>query len=160
MKILKSTFILSIAIILIFSFKITAQTSPAPTSSDIIKGMYDSVAKGDFPTFLNAMDPNIEWNEAENFPYADGNPYIGPNAIAEGVFKRIGAEWEYWTLSDIELHETKDDMIIATGYYNAKNKETGKIIKAQFTHHWWLENGKVTRFQQYADTYQVVEAMK
>ena len=43
-----------------------------------VKGMFHAVANGDFPAFLNLMDPRIEWNEAENFPYADGNPYIGP----------------------------------------------------------------------------------
>ncbi len=126
---------------------------------DIIKGMYDAVAKGDFPSFLNAMDPNIEWNESENFPYADNNPYIGPQAIAEGVFGRIGAEWEYWTLSDLAFHEPKGEMIIVTGRYNAKHKITGKVIRAQFAHFWWLVNGKATRFQQYADTFQVNNAM-
>ena len=126
---------------------------------EIVKGMYDAAAKADFPAFLGAMDPAIVWNEAENFPYADRNPYIGPQAIAEGVFGRIAADWEYWTLSDLEFHETKDDMIIVTGRYNAKNNATGKIIKAQVTHMWRLKDGKATSFQQYADTYQVNKAM-
>ena len=125
----------------------------------IVKGMYDAADKGDFPAFLGAMDAAIEWNEAENFPYADRNPYIGPQAVAEGVFGRIGADWEYWILSDHEFHETKNDMIIVTGRYNAKHKITGKIIKAQFTHMWRLQHGKATNFQQYADTYQVNKAM-
>jgi len=125
----------------------------------IVKGMYDAADKGDFPAFLGAMDAAIEWNEAENFPYADRNPYIGPQAVAEGVFGRIGADWEYWILSDHEFHETKNDMIIVTGRYNAKHKITGKIIKAQFTHMWRVKNGKATNFQQYADTYQVNNAM-
>ena len=126
---------------------------------DCIKGMYESAAIADFPAFLGAMDPAIEWNEAENFPYADRNPYIGPQAVAEGVFGRIAADWEYWTLSGLEFHETKTDMIIVTGRYNAKHKITGKIIKAQFTHMWQLKDGKATSFQQYADTYQVNNAM-
>ncbi len=40
---------------------------------EIVKGMYDAAAKADFPAFLGAMDAAIEWNEAENFPYADRN---------------------------------------------------------------------------------------
>ena len=127
---------------------------------DTVKGMYHAVANGDFPAFLNVMDPRIEWNEAENFPYADGNPYIGPDAVAGGVFGRIAADWEYWTLSDLEYHETNGDMVIVTGRYNARNKITGKIIKAQFIHMWSLKNGKATKFQQYADTKQISEAMK
>lgn len=38
---------------------------------NIIKEMYNAVATGNFPAFLNSMDAAIEWNEAENFPYAD-----------------------------------------------------------------------------------------
>ena len=125
----------------------------------IVKGMYDAVGKGDFPAFLGAMDEAIEWNEAENFPYADRNPYIGPQAVAEGVFGRIGADWEYWTLTDLAFHETKDDMVIVTGRYNAKNNGTGKTIKAQFTHMWRLKDGKAASFQQYTDTLQVNNAM-
>ncbi|MBA2500239.1 MAG: ketosteroid isomerase [Chitinophagaceae bacterium] len=125
-----------------------------------IKEMYQAVASGDFPAFLNGMDAAIEWNEAENFPYADRNPYIGPEAVAGGVFGRIAADWEYWTLSDLEYLVCNDDKIIVTGRYNAKNKITAKIIKAQFTHMWIVKNNKATRFQQYADTKQVADAMK
>ena len=80
--------------------------------------------------------------------------------VAAGVFGRIAADWEYWTLSDHEYHETTGDKIIVTGRYNAKHKITGKVIKAQFTHIWTLNNGKATRFQQYTDTKQVTDAMK
>lgn len=127
---------------------------------NVIKDMYQAVATGDFPGFLNGMDAAIEWNEAENFPYADNNPYIGPGAVAAGVFGRIAADWEYWMLSDHAYHESTGDTIIVTGRYNAKHKITGKIINAQFTHIWTLSNSKATRFQQYTDTKQVADAMQ
>lgn len=44
------------------------------------------------------MAAGFVWNEAENFPYADGNPYVGSQAIVEGVFGRIVADWDYWAL--------------------------------------------------------------
>lgn len=56
----------------------------------IIKNVYDAFAKGDMPTVLGALDKNIIWNEAEGNPYADGNPYEGPDAVLNGVFTRIG----------------------------------------------------------------------
>jgi len=156
MKMFKETFLLLIGAILFLSFKISAQA----TNRDIVKGMYDSFSTGNVPAVLDAMDPNIVWNEAENVPYADRNPYIGPTAVLEGLFYRLGSEWDYFTLSDIELHETNDDMVIAAGHYNGKYKKTGKVVKAQFAHHWTLENGKVTKFQQYTDTYQFNKALE
>ncbi len=34
--------------------------------------------------------PAIVWNEAENFPYADRNPYVGPAADCRRSFLSIG----------------------------------------------------------------------
>jgi len=139
--------------------KTSAQNTELSSNLEVIKGAYNAFSTGDIPAFLGAMDSKIEWNEAENFPYADGNPYIGADAIVQGVFARIGADWEYFTLSDHVYHVTLDALVIVTGRYNAKHRVTGKVIRAQFTHMWTLKNGKITRYQQYADTLQVTHAM-
>ena len=125
----------------------------------VIRSMYAAFAAGDVPAVLAGMDPQIEWNEAEHFPYADGNPYVGPAAVLEGVFKRLGAEWEYWTLVVNEVLDA-GDTVVALGRYQAKHRTTGASIDAQFAHVWRLRNGKVTKFQQYADTAQVLSAVK
>lgn len=127
---------------------------------NLVQTLYSDFATGNVPAVLQMLDPKIVWNEAENFPYADKNPYIGPNAVLEGVFARLGAEWEYWNLTDQKYYEAKSGEIIVTGRYKAKNKMTGKEINVQFVHMWTLEDGLVTRFQQYADTQQVNDAMK
>jgi len=123
-----------------------------------VRNLYDLFAKGDVPTVLAGFDPEIEWNEAENFPYADGNPYIGPNAVLEGVFMRLGSEWDYWKLDIGEVLDAGES-VVAMGRYQAKNKTTGKEINAQFAHVWKLRDGKAVSFQQYADTQQVVDAV-
>jgi hypothetical protein len=131
-----------------------------PNNVAIIQNIYDDFAKGDVPAVLSGLDEQVVWNEAENFPYADGNPYIGKDAVLNGVFARIGAEWEYWNLVDMNLHEMDNNMVLATGRYDAKNKKTGKKINAQFGHVWTLKDGKASSFQQFADTKQVVAALK
>lgn len=140
--------------------KSSAQNAGLSANLEIIKSVYNAFATGDFPAFLNAMDPKIEWNEAENFPYADGNPYIGPDAVVQGVMGRIGADWEYWTITDQVYHVTLEAMVIVTARYNAKHRITGKVIRAQVTHMWTLKDGKIAKFQQYADTLQVTQAMQ
>lgn len=126
---------------------------------DIIKTIYSDFAKGNIPAVLQRFDPKIEWNEAESFPYADGNPYIGANAVLEGVFKRLGSEWNYWNLTDQTYYEVISGEIIVTGRYIAKNKITDKEINAQFVHMWSLDDGMIKKFQQFADTFQVADAM-
>ena len=123
-----------------------------------VQSIYAAFAKGDVPAVLGAMDPEIVWNEAENFPYADGNPYVGPDAIVEGVFMRLVGEWEYWNLAIEEVLDA-GDRVVALGRYQAKNKATGTEINAQFAHFWGFRDGKAVTFQQYTDTYQARQAV-
>ncbi|WP_240665755.1 nuclear transport factor 2 family protein [Lutibacter sp. HS1-25] len=129
-------------------------------NKEIIKNAYDFFASGDVPSFLALLSPKVVWNEAENFIYAGGNPYIGADAIVKGVFEPIGNEWDYWKLTDLQLNEMSNGMVLATGRYQAKNKKNGKLLNAQFAHVWTLSNGKVTNFQQYTDTKQAAEIIK
>ena len=128
-------------------------------NADVVRAMYASFAEGDVAAVTARMDPKIEWNEAESFPYADGNPYIGPDAVVEGVFGRLGNEWGDWSL---EVREVLDagDAVVATGRYQGTHKGTGQSIDAQFAHVWKLRGGKAVAFQQYTDTAQVRRAMR
>ena len=132
----------------------------SPGNVAVIDGLYQAFAKGDIPSALAPMDPDIVWHEAESFPYADNNPYIGPDAVLNGVFARIGAEWEYWNLTDIELHDVSGNKVLATLRYDAKHKATGKTIDSQTAHLWTLRDGKIIAFQQYTDTKQASDAVR
>lgn len=129
----------------------------ATTNMSIIDGLYKAFAVGDIPTVLGSMDSNIAWNEAEGNAYADGNPYIGPDAVLNGVFGRIMQEHEYFNLKDIELYEMLNDKVLATLRYDAKYKE-GQAYNAQVAHLWTLKDGKIVAFQQYVDTKKLHEA--
>ncbi|WP_047417425.1 nuclear transport factor 2 family protein [Cellulophaga sp. Hel_I_12] len=126
----------------------------------IIDNLYKAFATGDIPAVLGSMNPKIEWNEAESNKLADGNPYIGPEAILNGVFARLGADHDYFNLADIELHDMSNNKVLATLRYDAKNKETGKAYNAQAAHFWTLEDGKIVKFQQFVDTKKLAEAEK
>ena len=128
------------------------------TNGELIKGLYAAFARGDVPSVLAAMAPDIVWNEAENFPYADGNPYVGPEAVLNGVFARLGGEWDGFSAVPDEIIDA-GDTIVSLGRYGGAPKLTGKKISAQFAHVWRLKNGKVTSFQQYTDTLQAVRVM-
>ncbi|OBX21606.1 MULTISPECIES: nuclear transport factor 2 family protein [Bizionia] len=127
-------------------------------NTQIIDTMYNAFATGDMPTVLGSMNPKIEWNEAESNSMADGNPYIGPDAILNGVFARLGANHDYFNLANIKLHDMSNNQVLATLRYDAKNKETSKAYNAQAAHLWTLKDGKVIAFQQYVDTKKLADA--
>lgn len=127
-----------------------------PTNADVVREIYSAFAAGDIPGVLGHFHDDIVWNEAENFPYADGNPYVGPEAILNGVFARCGGEWDGFA---VEIDEIVDagDTVVAMGRYLGTFKATGKPQRTQIAHVWRLKDGKVARFQQHADTLHVAQ---
>ncbi|NER10399.1 hypothetical protein SAMN06265375_10156 [Muriicola jejuensis] len=125
----------------------------------IIDSVYKAFSTGDMPTVLGAMHPKIEWREAESNSLADGNPYIGPDAVLQGVFARLGERHEFFGLKDIALHGMDDHKVLATLRYDAKVKATGKGYNAQVAHLWTLDDqGKIIAFQQFVDTKKLADA--
>ena len=126
---------------------------------EILHSLYDAFATGDMPTVLGLMHPDVRWNEAESNSLADGNPYIGPDNVLQGVFARLGANHEYFNLQDVKVHGMNDNMVLATLRYDGKVKATGKAYNAQVAHMWTLnDEGKITDFQQYADTKKLADS--
>ena len=130
-----------------------------PENVNIIDSVYKAFSVGDIPSVLGALDANVIWNEAEGNALADGNPYIGPDAVLNGVFARIGEEYEYFKLANIQLHEMSNDQVLATLRYQAKYKTNGAVVDVQAAHFWKLNDGKVISFQQYVDTKQLNDAI-
>jgi uncharacterized protein len=128
------------------------------SNTDPVRALYAAFAKGDMPAALATMAPDIVWNEAENYPYADRNPYNGPEAVLHGVFARIGGDWENFAATPDEFIDG-GDTIVSLGHYSGTFKATGKPMRAQFAHVCRVKNGKITSFQQYADTLGTAIAM-
>ncbi len=123
------------------------------TNTEVIQGLYEAFGRADIPAVLGTFSPEIVWNEAESFIYADRNPYVGPQAVLEGVFLRIGTEWEGFSVTPEKL-VAEGDTVVSLGRYRGVYRANGARVDAQFVHVWTLSNGLVTRFQQYADTAQ------
>ena len=123
-----------------------------------VRQLYDAFARGDVPAVLGALDPEIQWKEAEGFLYAEGNPYVGPTAILHGVLGRIAGEWDDFQVQPQEILATTDGAL-AMGRYSGTYKGTGRRIDAEFAHVWRVTGGKITGFQQYTDTAQFSHAV-
>ncbi len=129
-----------------------------PNNLPAIQNLYDNFAKGDIPAVLAILDAEVVWNEAEGNAWADGNPYKGPEAVLNGVFARVGSDYDYFNTTDIQLYEMSDNKVLATLRYQGKVKKNGVLVDAQAAHLWTLKNGKVVAFQQYVDTKQLDDA--
>ena len=120
-----------------------------------IREVYDAFGRGDMPAVLAGLDEGIEWYEAENGPWYPGRAFVGPQEVVDGVFQRIGAEYE-----EFEIRPTRflgdGDTVVMEGRYRAKShKATGQPLDAEVVHVWDLRNDKIVRFHQYVDTRQL-----
>lgn len=128
------------------------------SAADIVNTAYKGFAAGDMDMLTGVMSEDIIWNEAEGNPYADGNPYKGPNEILSGVFARIGGDWTGYTATPSEF-VAEGNRVIVFGRYAGTYNATGKTLDAQFVHSWTVTKGQITGFQQYMDTLQQVAVM-
>ncbi len=120
-----------------------------PSSLEIVQGVYAAFAAGNVPAVLGAMAPDIRWTEAAGGPY--GGVSIGPDAVLQNVFMKLGTEWDGFAAVPGRF-VAEGDTVIALGDYSGRNLATGKSFRARFAHVWTLRNGRVVEFEQITDT--------
>lgn len=122
----------------------------------IIQAHYAASDRGDLAGMLAPLAPDVQWTEAAGFPCA--GTYIGPDAVRQGVFARLAAEWDGYTAAMDEVLDA-GGTIVGIGTYSGTHRETGRHFTARVAHIWRLTDGRVTAFEQITDTLQVARAM-
>lgn len=127
-------------------------------NSQTVEAFYAAMGRGDVPAIIGSLDPQIVWNEAENFVYADRSPYVGVDTVLSGLFARLVGEWDGFSAVPQEIVDG-GETVIALGRYGGVFKATGVKINAQFVHVFKFKGGKIAHFQQYTDTAQIRDAV-
>jgi ketosteroid isomerase-like protein len=128
------------------------------TNREIVMALYAGFDSGDMDAVLALMAEDIVWNEAENNKLADGNPYVGPQAVFNGVFARLAEDFEDFA---VEVGPIVEDgsTVVMQGRYRARAKASGTEINPQIVHWWTVEQGKIVAFQQHIDTFALAKAL-
>jgi ketosteroid isomerase-like protein len=124
----------------------------------MVDRFYKLYARHDVSAVLDLFDPRAEMHSAENFIYAKGSPYVGPDAIREGIFDRLEADWDGFSAVHEEILGA-GEVVIARGRYRGTYKATGTSINAEFVHVFRFKDGKIAMLQSYTDTAQFKEAV-
>ena len=124
-----------------------------------IQAAYAALANDDPSVLFGAMAPGIEWYQAEGNPLADGNPYVGAQAVGEGVFGRLLAAIDGFTAVPDRFIDGGPDGVIALGRYGGTMKHSGAKLDAPFCHVFRCEGGRIVSFQQYTDSAQWARLM-
>lgn len=123
------------------------------TPIETLKAAYTAFGRNDPSVLFNAMDPAISWREAEGNPLADRNPYVGAQAIGDGVFGRLLAAIDGFTVSP-DTFVDGGDHVAVLGRYRGTMKDGGAALDAPFCHVFHFRDGRIVTFQQFTDTAQ------
>ncbi len=123
----------------------------------LVKSFYDKLAEGDVPGVLALLDPQVQWTEAERFPYYTGT-WLGPQAVLDNLLKRLATDWTGFAANAHDFM-IEGSRIVSFGAYSGTYMKTGKFMRADFAHVWTVEGGKLKRFRMYTDTAKILEAL-
>jgi ketosteroid isomerase-like protein len=124
------------------------------TNKELIQKVYAGFASGDIAAVTAALADDIAWTEADGFPLA--GTYIGPQAVVEGVFMRLGEFSDNWGVV-VDRLVADGDTVVANGKYTWNNKKSGEPCEVRMAHVWTLTDGKAISFLQHVDTAKVRE---
>jgi len=129
------------------------------SSADLIASLYDAFGRGDLPAVLSLLDPEVRWHEAEGSPYQPtGEGWVGPDAVVKNLFAKMGDDWTEFAVHPSVFHDT-GGVVTVEGRYAAEHSGTGRTLNCQVCHVWTVQDGKITKFQQYVDTAQMQDVM-
>ena len=128
------------------------------TPVDTVRRFYDALGRGDVPAVLALLDPQVEWTEAERFPYYGGT-WHGPQAVLDNLLVPLSRDWDGFSA---RAHEfiAEGDRVVSLGTYSGVFKKTGRSLSAAFAHVWRISGNKLARFDMHTDTVKVLEAMQ
>jgi uncharacterized protein len=128
------------------------------TPVDIVRRFYDALGRGDVPAVLSLLDAQVEWTEAERFPYYGGT-WHGPEAVLDNLLVPLSSDWDGFSA---KAHEfiAEGDRVVSLGTYSGTSKKTGRSFSAAFAHVWTVRGNKLARFDMHTDTAKVLEALK
>jgi ketosteroid isomerase-like protein len=125
---------------------------------DTVRRFYDALARADVAAVLSLLDPEVEWTEAERFPYYGGT-WRGPQAVLNNLLIPLSGDWDDFSAKANEFI-AEGDRVVSLGTYSGTFKKTGRSLSAAFAHVWTVRGGRVVRFDMHTDTAKVLEAVQ
>jgi uncharacterized protein len=122
----------------------------------VVQEFYGALGVGDVKRAAAVLSPDLEWTEAEGFPYYSGT-WHGPQAVIDNLLVPLARDWASFSVMPHEFLSV-DERVVSFGAYTGTFRKTGRSMSVPFAHRWVVRNGKIVRFNMYTDTAKVLEA--
>ena len=128
------------------------------TSVDTVLRFYDTLGRSNVPAVLGLMDQQIEWTEAERFPYF-GGIWRTPGAVLAGLLVPLTRDWATFAATP-ERFVSEGNSVVCFGRYTGQHRTSRRLLDVAFAHSWVVDGDVITRFAQYTDTAKVLDATR
>jgi uncharacterized protein len=108
---------------------------------EIIQDLYRSFRDKDYAGFKALCAPDVEWRQSKN-----------GETVGEGMFKSVATDWAQSGFRITRFFTTENAVLVIGRYAGRARLREGVPSSTESVHVYFLRDGKVTRFQQYADT--------
>ncbi len=129
-----------------------------PTPQAVTEAFFHRIATAeDVHEIAELVSENIDWLVAGNTKVV---PWIGRKYGKKGVAEfyaqiRSQISSEHFEIKDLLI---KDKRVVAIGELASRVKKTGKLIETEFVLDMCIEEGLITRFRMFEDSYAVSKA--
>ena len=128
------------------------------SNQELVQKLYAAFGRGDVGYILDACSANIEWEYVGPTAVPYGGSYAGKQGV-EQFFTRLGQA------CDIKKFEPRDfvaqgNNVLVVGYEEGIARPTGRSYQTEWVHVFTIQDGKVVRFREFADSYAVAMAFQ
>lgn len=112
---------------------------------ELIESFYTAVGEQDAEHLRELFSDDIEWIHP-----ALGGTFHGVESVIDDVLKPF---WEDWDLSiDFDPFVIDGETVVVVAEYYGNYRPTGNQFREPVAHVWDIDQGVITRFQQFVDT--------
>jgi len=124
----------------------------------IVLAAYRALSARDVESLAELVSPDVVWGGPDN-PLI---PSAGTRQGMAGMFEclRIGDATETIVALEPMRFLAEDDMVAVIGHTRVTATPTGNTYETDFVHLVTIADGRITRFQEFFDTYVAAEAFR
>ncbi len=125
--------------------------------TSIVQEMYAAFGRGDLPSLLKHLHPNVDWSVNVDHtlpaarPVGSWKPARG-HELVKNFFQHVAQDYEFHEFKPLSFMETGNQVAVCL-HMDSTVRPTGKKMVGEYMHHFTFNDaGLVTRFREFADT--------
>jgi len=116
----------------------------------IVRSVYENFARGDIPSVLAVLAPDVEWVESPQAYLPHHGTHRSPDAVATKVFGMVMSNFDEFAVLPERIHDA-GDVVIVEGRAVGRTKHGG-VLDARAAWVWTVRDGRVVANHNYHDT--------